>query len=179
MSQKNNWTRVILALAIATVSVSGCVAPTAISKQAGTPRRSLGPTAPNRPPTSLAAPSPSGLARSSPIAQMPGLEQLLVACHSIPNQSVQQVAETTRLFLNLPKEIYPDKLHNLRFTTVEGNATAGWISNAGLPGEAFEATPACWSYYYEFDGNGEVDLRVSSALSAYPGYFVRFLVRSR
>lgn len=104
-------------------------------------------------------------------------EEKLIACKSIENNSIQNIAETTRLFINLPKDVYPDKEHNLQFKTINGNATAGWISNAGPYGEAFETTPDCWSYYYEFNGNGEVDLKVKSAISEMPNYFARFTVK--
>ncbi len=178
MSYKDKRTRLILALTIVMISVIGCLGPTTIPKQVDTPGPSFAMTRANPSPTSLPLPAPSSRARSPSATGTLGFEQQLAACHAIPNQSVQQVTETTRLFINLPKAIYPDKSHNLRFTTVEGDATAGYISNAGLPGEAFQATPDCWSYYYEFDGNGEVDLQVSSALEDYPDYFVRFLVGS-
>ncbi len=105
------------------------------------------------------------------------LAQELSACNAIPYKSTQEVAETTRLFINLPKSIYPKDM-SAYFTTVSGNATAGYVSNGGLPGEAFEATPKCWSTYYEFDGNGEVDLRVKSTRKDMPDYFVRFFVGS-
>lgn len=98
------------------------------------------------------------------------------ACPSIPNGSVQTVRETTRLFINIPKDAYPDKERNLQFKTVSGSATSGYISNGGLPGEAFESTSSCWSYYNEFDGIGEVDLTVKSAMKDRPDYFVRFIV---
>jgi hypothetical protein len=98
------------------------------------------------------------------------------ACPSIPNGSTQTVRETTRLFINIPKDVYPDKEHNLQFKTISGNATSGYISNGGLPGQAFEATPSCWSYYNEFDGIGEVDLTVKSKVEGMPDYFVRFIV---
>lgn len=96
----------------------------------------------------------------------------ILLCGGIPNGSTQEVPETTRLFINLPKDVYPDKEHNLRFKTINGNATAGWVSNAGPYGEAFPAheNPGCWSYYYEFDGHGEIDLTVE------PDYSVRFIV---
>ncbi|BCX16113.1 MAG: hypothetical protein KatS3mg098_342 [Candidatus Parcubacteria bacterium] len=109
---------------------------------------------------------------------LPSFEQKLAACHAIPNNSTQKVVETTRLFINLPKDIYPDKEDNLHFKTISGNASAGWISNGGPLGEAWEATPDCWSYYYEFDGQGEVDLSVKSGREEVPDYFVRFIVVS-
>jgi len=93
----------------------------------------------------------------------------------IPNNSVQYVKETSRMFINMPKDLYPkDILHS--WTTVSGNATAGYISNGGLPGEAEDAAPGCWSTYVEFEGSGEVDLRVKSIVEGAPDYFVRFTV---
>lgn len=104
-------------------------------------------------------------------------KEKLTACNSIENNSTQNITETTRLFINLPKDVYPDKEHNLRFETISGNTTAGWISNAGQYGEAFQATQNCWSYYYEFDGIGETDLKVKSSMFGMPDYFVRFIVK--
>ena len=93
----------------------------------------------------------------------------------IPNDSVQRVKETSRMFINMPKDSYPkDIFHS--WTTVAGNATAGYISNGGLPGEGLDAIPGCWSTYMEFDGSGEVDLRVKSVVEGVPDYFVRFIV---
>ncbi|MFZ1075648.1 MAG: hypothetical protein WAN50_04720 [Minisyncoccia bacterium] len=108
---------------------------------------------------------------------IPSDDAKVLLCGGIPNGSTQNVIDTTRLFINLPKDVYPDKDHNLQFKTVSGNATAGYISNGGLPGFASEATPACWSYYNEFDGNGEVDLTVKSAIKDMPDYIVHFIVR--
>lgn len=104
----------------------------------------------------------------------------VLLCGGIPNGSTQDITETTRLFINLPKDIYPDKEHNLQFKTVSGNATASWVSNGGPYGEGFgaEGNPGCWSYYYEFDGDGEVDLTVKNATREAPDYHVRFIVGS-
>ncbi len=102
----------------------------------------------------------------------------ILICGGIPNGSTQNVAETTRLFINLPKEVYPNKAHNLQFKTVSGNATAGWVSNAGPYGEGFgsESNPNCWSYYYELNGTGEVDVSAKAATTNASDYFVRFVV---
>ena len=97
------------------------------------------------------------------------------ACQPILNNSVQRVVETSRRFVNIPKDFFPKEISSY-LTTVSGNATAGWISNGGLPGEGLAATPECWSTYYEFYGNGEVDLRVKSTQKGIPDYFVRFIV---
>jgi hypothetical protein len=92
-----------------------------------------------------------------------------------PNNSIQHVKETERTFINMPKNVYPkDILHS--WTTATGTATAGYISNAGLPGEAEGVLPGCWSTYIGFDGSGEVDLRVKSTVNGVPDYFVRFIV---
>lgn len=102
-------------------------------------------------------------------------EEAIRLCRGIPNGTTQEVKETTRLFINLPKAIFPDKEHNLQFKTVRGNATAGSVSNGGPYGEAFESSAQCWSYYYDFEGQGEIDLNVKNAQGK-PDYFVRFIV---
>jgi len=105
-------------------------------------------------------------------------ELKLTACKAIPNNSTQKIVETTRLFINLPKDIYPDEEHNFKFSTVSGNARAGRLDNCGSPGTGCQSTSECWSYYCQFDGNGEVDLHVKSAIKGMPDYFVRFIVSS-
>jgi hypothetical protein len=104
----------------------------------------------------------------------------VLLCGGIPNGSTQNITETTRLFINLPKDIYPDKEHNLQLKTASGNVTASWVSNAGPYGESYwaDGNPDCWSYYYEFDGKGEVDLTVKNATKNAPDYYVRFIVSS-
>lgn len=103
-------------------------------------------------------------------------ENKLIECKSIPNNSIKEVRDTSRLFINLPKDVYPYENITSNFLTVSGNATAGYVSNAGYPGQAFEATEDCWSTYMEFDGNGQVDLKLKSALKDMPDYFIRFVV---
>lgn len=105
-------------------------------------------------------------------------EEKMAACRAIPNNSLREVVETTRDYINLPKDVYPDKDGNLKFQTVSGNATAGWVSNSGPYGEAAESNVDCWSYYYEWNGVGEMDLNVTSALVGMPNYSVRFRVLS-
>ena len=103
-------------------------------------------------------------------------ENKLVACDSFTNNSIKQVAETSRLFIRLPKDIYPYVKDNVQIRTVNGNAAMGYVSNGGLPGQGLNSTPECWSTYYEFSGNGEVDLTVKSASAGISDYFIRFLV---
>jgi hypothetical protein len=79
------------------------------------------------------------------------------------------------MFINVPKDLYPEELFRYA-TTINGNATMGWISNGGLPGLAMNGSPECWSTYVEFDGQGEVDLRIPSILIGVPDYYVRFFV---
>ena len=100
--------------------------------------------------------------------------QRLVQCNSFPNGSTQNVVETTRMFINIPKDLYPDL--NLQ-TTLHG-ATAGYISNGGPYGSAIggQGKPNCWSYYFEFDGTGTVDLASKSGMSGVPDYLIHFIV---
>jgi hypothetical protein len=108
----------------------------------------------------------------------PNFAAKLSACNAIPNNSTQNIIESTRLTIKLPKDVYPAQEGNrLEFKTVSGTATSGWISNAGPMGQSYGATADCWSYYYEFNGNGEVDLTSRSSIKGIPDYLVRFSVR--
>jgi len=102
------------------------------------------------------------------------IDQRLVACGSLPNNSTQHVLDTSRMFINIPKDLYPDV--NLQIAS--HGATAGSVSNGGPYGNAVGAQgkPDCWSYYFEFDGVGTVDLSSKSATSAVPDYAVHFIV---
>jgi len=100
----------------------------------------------------------------------------LAACRSYPNGSTQAVAETSRLTITLPKAMFPNQNGLLTFTTASGTATAGYISNAGEPGSSYGATTGCFATYYEFDGEGEVDLIATSSVQGVPEYRVRFEV---
>lgn len=96
-------------------------------------------------------------------------------CKSKLNNSVQNVVPTTRMFINVPKDLYPKELFQYA-ATVKGNASMGYISNGGLPGFAMGGSPECWSTYVEFDGEGEIDLRIPSTLIGVPDYYVRFVL---
>lgn len=112
---------------------------------------------------------------SSPIID---LDERLRICESIPNGTIQEVSETTRLFINLPENIYP--FENRKFTF--NGATAGIItSGEGLPPksgylEEFVKNK-CATHYYEFNGNGMVDLKVKSAVSGVSDYIIHFRVK--
>jgi len=97
------------------------------------------------------------------------------ACEPKMNNSVLHVVATTRMFINVPKDLYPEELFRYA-TTISGQETMGYISNGGLPGVAFAGSPECWSTYVEFDGGGEVDLRIPAIVVGVPDYFVRFIV---
>ena len=107
-------------------------------------------------------------------------ETKLSACNSLPNNSVKSIRETSRLFIDLPRDLYEKDLsdNSSNFTTVEGNATAGYVSNGGPYGNSMQSTSDCWSTYFEFSGIGEVDLRVKGTSVGTPDYFVRFIVSS-
>jgi hypothetical protein len=108
---------------------------------------------------------------------VPNFAAKLAVCKAFPNDSKQNVFETTRLTIKLPKDVFPGQEGNqLKFKTVSGTATAGWISNAGPMGHSYGVTAECWAYYYEFEGNGEVDLTATSSNKSTPNYLVRFIV---
>lgn len=104
------------------------------------------------------------------------LDEKIAECKGIKNGSNLSVSETSRIFFYLPKDIYPNKDANLHSFTVSGNASAGYISSAGPPGEAYGITQDCWSYYDEFDGEGVVNLTAPSAIKGYTDYHITVTV---
>lgn len=127
-------------------------------------------------PTTMPQPSTNKASYEGKIAACYPANPDCSACSPILNNSIQHVAATERRFVNTPKDIYPMEDISSQFVTVKGNATAGYVSNGGLPGKGMDAAPGCYSTYYEFDGEGEVDLRVKSPINDVPDYFVRFIV---
>jgi hypothetical protein len=97
-------------------------------------------------------------------------------CGSLANSSTQTVTETSRMFINIPKDLYP----NVNLQIVSHGATAGTVSNGGPYGSAIGAQgkPNCWSYYFEFDGIGTVDLTSLSGTKSIPDYKLHFVVTS-
>ncbi|HET9476822.1 MAG TPA: hypothetical protein VFP63_04965 [Dehalococcoidia bacterium] len=100
----------------------------------------------------------------------------LAACGAFANGSVHLVRATTRFFFSLPQDLFPD-VHGFEFVSVDDNAGAGWISNAGRFGHAFDARPGCWRYYYEFVGVGKTILTARSPVSGAPEYQVQFIIQ--
>ncbi len=97
----------------------------------------------------------------------------LALCSSIPNGSIQDVVEHTKVFINLPRDIYKG---TLQFHNLAGNASADHITSAGLPGEASQANSNCKSYYIEFDGKGSIEVFANSSVSGVPDYKTTFNV---
>lgn len=109
------------------------------------------------------------------------LQKRLFACGSLPNGSTTRVVQTTRMFINLPKDIYPTKI--LQIT--QYGATAGYISNGGPYGYAIGARgkPNCWSTYFEFNvipnnprKSGTVDIGSKSTIRGIPNYLIHLKV---
>lgn len=109
------------------------------------------------------------------------LHKSLATCGALPNGSSRSVYETTRMFINLPKDIYPNK--KLKIT--QRGAVALYISNGGPYGYALGARgkPNCWSTYFQFDrtpGNknqsGVVDIASKSAIKGIPDYLIHVKV---
>ena len=98
----------------------------------------------------------------------------IASCQSVPNNSTKNIKEKEPFFLNLPQEIYPVRENDLEFSTVSGDAKESFISNVGITVGA--DVPECRSYYYQFNGKGEVELTVKSGMGGMPDYNVRFIV---
>jgi len=120
-------------------------------------------------PASASSPSNSSLAKR------------LVACGSLPNGSSLTLVETTRLFLFLPKDYFP----NIKLIMKSHGASAGSISNAGAYGYAQSryAKPDCWSYYLDFEltpsnklRSGTIDIGSKSAFKTVSNYLIHFKV---
>ena len=105
----------------------------------------------------------------------------LIACGSLPNGSSLTLPQTTRLSINLPRDIYPNKVLKI----ISHGAMANYISNGGPYGYGFGARgkPNCWSYYLEFDltsankkQSGRVDIGSKSLNRKIPDYLIHFKV---
>lgn len=109
------------------------------------------------------------------------LKERLIACGSIPNGSSLTVVQTTRVFINLPRDIYP----NIKLNVASRGAIAGSVSNGGKYGYANGARgkPNCWSYYFDFElapdnkaESGTVDIGSRSAFKGTSNYLIHFRV---
>lgn len=109
------------------------------------------------------------------------LKDRLIACGSIPNRSTFTVVQTTRIFINLPRDYFP----NIKLTIKSHGAVATSVSNGGKYGYAIGAQgkPNCWSYYFDFElapnnkgRSGTVDIGSKSAFKAISNYALHFTV---
>jgi len=109
------------------------------------------------------------------------LQDRLSACDSLPNGVMENATETSRIFINIPKDIYPDI--NLDITS--HGANANYISNGGQYGYALgaQSKPGCWSYYFEFDlasssygSTGTVDIGSKSGVVGISDYLIHITV---
>lgn len=102
-------------------------------------------------------------------------DEIIASCEGLPANSTQSVRETTRVLIKLPKDIYPAS--NVEIKSAGGTATARLIPEE-KPTEVLTANENCWADYYEFRGEGEVEMRVKSAVPGLPDYLIRFIVNS-
>lgn len=130
--------------------------------------------------SSLLALSPAYFA-SAATGTNADLKDRLIACGSIPNRSTLTVVQTTRIFINLPKEYFP----NIKLTMKSRGATATSVSNGGKYGYAIGAQgkPNCWSYYFDFElapknraKSGTIDIGSKSAFKNISNYLIHFRV---
>ena len=108
------------------------------------------------------------------------LKKRLDYCGSIPNGSYLTVVETTRLFLFLPKNYFP----NVKLNTVARRASV----NPVYPGaygnaQSGNAKPGCWSYSLDFElsannkaGIGTVRIGSRNAFKSVSNYSIHFTV---
>lgn len=108
-------------------------------------------------------------------------QERLAACGSILNGSSTDVVQTTRMFINLPRDIYP----NINLQVAPHGAMAAYVSNGGAYGYAIGAQgkPNCWSYYLDFEltpdnkmASGKVDIGSKSGAAGIPNYLIHFNV---
>lgn len=100
----------------------------------------------------------------------------MIACDAVENGSIKEVKQSSRMFIKLPRDIYTETNILPHFKTLNGNATVGYVSNGGQPGDALDANAHCSSTYVEFNGIGVVELNVPSSMKGMPDYSARFLV---
>lgn len=110
------------------------------------------------------------------------LKKRLAYCGSIPNGASLTVVDTTRLFIFLPKDLYP----LLRLNVSSHEATAFPAHNDGSDGyaQSRDARPGCWSHYFEFHvasgigrpSAGIVDIDSKSAFKTVSNYLIHFKV---
>jgi hypothetical protein len=111
--------------------------------------------------------------RLLPATTTPDIAKRFTDCKSLPNGSTQEVKEKARMYVNLPKDLYP----NVNIAVNSDGATATDASTGGQYGHAEGGTPGnCWSYYLEFDGEGRVDLISKSGTTGVPDYVLHFQV---
>lgn len=144
--------------------------------------KALAPESPSGSPISDALPSSNVSTTTSSGISVGFMEKRFQECGSFPNGTTTVVVDTARIFVNLPADIYPSKELG-----VSGHgATAGNISNGGIPGDALDAQdrPNCSSWYLEFDltdedtSEGNIDISAKSASPGMPDYLVHFQVLS-
>jgi len=109
------------------------------------------------------------------------LAKRLSACGAIPNGTSLPVVQTTRLFLFLPKDYFP----NIKLKITSHGASAGSVSSAGSYGyaQSANAKSGCWSYYLDFEltpsnksSSGTVDIGSTNVLKTLSNYLIHFKV---
>jgi len=123
-----------------------------------------------------------GVSASASTPTNADLKKRLEYCGSIPNGSSLTVVDTTRLFIFLPKNMYP----HLKLNVSSHEATAFPAHNDGSDGyaQSRDAKPGCWSHYFEFHlasgigrpSAGIVDVGSKSAFKTVSNYLIHFRV---
>ena len=129
----------------------------------------------------LAALILAGFSASASTPTNADLQKRLAYCGSIPNGASLTIVNTTRLFIFLPKDLYP----KIRLIVKSNGATANYFSNAGAYGYAQtrDAKPGCWAYAFDFEFSpnnktqrGTVDIGSKSGYKTVSNYLIHFKV---
>ena len=108
------------------------------------------------------------------------LKKRLAYCGSIPNSASLTVVETTRLFLFLPKDYFP----NVKLKMVAQGASASAIyPGAYGSAQSKDAKMGCWSYGLDFEllptnksGTGTITIGSHNAFKSLSNYLIHFKV---
>lgn len=111
--------------------------------------------------------------RMQPAVANQEVQKKLASCNSLPNGTTTKIVQASKVFINIPKEVYP----NVNIALSSNGANASWATDTPY-GYAMgkDQKAGCWSYYFEFNGEGTVSLMSKSGVTGTPDYILHFEV---
>jgi hypothetical protein len=110
--------------------------------------------------------------RLLPATTSADIQRKFTECKALPNGSTQSVKGGTKTYVYIPKDLYP----NVNIAINSNGATATDMGDGKAYGHAGTTSASCWSYYFQFDGAGTVDLISKSGTTGVPDYVLHFQV---